>query len=85
MAATDAPMTTDRMRWCLDQIGWPQRELARRLHANESTVRAMARGMRDIPPELAEWLEELATFHHRIGTPKGWRNTALAEEAVQEH
>jgi hypothetical protein len=37
------PTTTDRMRWCLDIIGWPQREAARQLPVNESAIRKMAR------------------------------------------
>jgi ribosome-binding protein aMBF1 (putative translation factor) len=68
-------MSPDRMRWALEQIGWGQRELARRLAANESTIRAMARGNREIPIELAVWLETLASVHISLPKPAGWRNT----------
>ena len=67
------PMTSDRMRWALDHIGWGQRELARRLAVNESRVRKMARGINEIPPELAAWLETLAKVHAAFPMPTGWR------------
>jgi hypothetical protein len=41
--AAGLPMTTDRMRWCLDIIGWPQRDTARQLRSTNRPIRKMAR------------------------------------------
>lgn len=70
--ASGFPMSTDRLRWCLDCIGWGQRELARILEVDESTIRKMARGKHAIPEHLAEWLETLAAVHFSHPLPKGW-------------
>lgn len=67
-------MTTDRLRWCLDQIRWSQRQLARELGIGETTVRKWARGTVPIPPEVGPWLEALAAVHAAMPKPNGWRS-----------
>ena len=55
--AASLPMQKDRFHWCLAAIGWTAGELARRIHMHESSVRQMGRGRRDIPEDLAYFLE----------------------------
>jgi hypothetical protein len=51
------PMHKDRLHWCMKAIGWSLEELARRIHTHESSVRQMGRGRREIPDDLAYWIE----------------------------
>jgi hypothetical protein len=67
--AAGLPMT-DRMRWRLDIIGWPQREAARQLLANESAIRQMARSKSAIPDTFGVWRETLAAFHDQKTSAK---------------
>lgn len=63
-AQSDAmSMTPTRMRECLAVLGWPLRELARRLRCDDGTVRQMGRGRRLIGSNLETWLEDLAAAH----------------------
>ena len=50
------------------QIGWSSRELGRRLGVRESSIRRYLQGSREVPPNLAAWLEGLAT--HMALTPR---------------
>ncbi|MGE4045620.1 MAG: helix-turn-helix domain-containing protein [Acetobacteraceae bacterium] len=61
------------MSWALDVIGWPARELARRIHTNESSVRQMLRGRRGVPDVLGIWLETLAQMMIALPVPFTWR------------
>ena len=69
-------MTPTRLRECLDLLHWSQRGLADVLAYSEGTVRGWARGAREVPAEVAEWLERLAAVHAAHPTPIGWRREA---------
>lgn len=50
-------MTPTRLRECIALPGWSLRELARRLAMDDGSVRQMGSGKREIPDNLAGWLE----------------------------
>lgn len=61
-------MTPDRLRYCLDAIGWSQRGLAGWIGIDDRQVRRWAAGA-TIPPPVAAWLERLAACHDRNPPP----------------
>lgn len=63
-------MSPTRLRECLEMIGWTQRGLARMLGRQEGTVRQWARGVVQIPDEIATPLDKLARYHERNPLPK---------------
>ena len=63
-------MTPDRLRACLDALHWTQRGLARILNRPEGTVRQWARGAVRIPPDVAEWLEQVASLIQSAPPPR---------------
>lgn len=65
-------MTPDRLRYCLDTIGWTQHQLAGILGLHETRTRRWAAGKYAIPPNVAEWLERLADAHATFPLPVGW-------------
>ena len=71
-------MTPTRLRECLDALGWSQRGLADLLGIHETRVRRMARGLVEVPGEVAEWLETLAAIHAAHPLPKGWGEARAA-------
>jgi hypothetical protein len=56
-------MTPTRMRECLGVLGWPLRELARRLRCDDGTIRQMGSGKRPVNDNLGAWLEMLSALH----------------------
>jgi ribosome-binding protein aMBF1 (putative translation factor) len=62
-------MTPARLAECRTILGWPRRELARRLARSEQNIRQMESGDVRIPQNVAEWLERLAKFHERNPPP----------------
>lgn len=50
-------MTPTRLRECLALLAWSQRGLASLLGRQEGTVRQWARGVVQIPDDVARWLE----------------------------
>ncbi len=71
-------MTPDRLRECLDVLGWSQRGLADMLGVHETRARRWARGVMPVPDEVAGWLETLAAVHAAHPAPIGWRSEAAA-------
>ncbi len=69
-------MTPTRLRECLTALGWSQRGLADMLEVHETRVRRWARGLLDVPPEVAAWLETLAAVHVAHPAPAGWDRAA---------
>lgn len=69
-------MTSTRLRECLDLMGWSQRGLGEMLGLHETRVRRWARGLLDVPPEVADWLETLAAVHAAHPMPDGWSKAA---------
>jgi ribosome-binding protein aMBF1 (putative translation factor) len=63
-------MTPDRLRQCLELLGWSQRELANQLRRPEGFIRQAARGRADLLPEDAAWLEERAQAAERTPPPR---------------
>lgn len=64
-------MTPDRLRECLDIIGWSQHDLSDALGIDDRTVRLYwAMGRKPVPENVAAWLEELAALH--LTRPAGW-------------
>ena len=67
-------MTPTRLRQFLAALYWTQRGLARLLDRQEGTVRQWARGVVQIPEDVAVWLENLAQFHERNPAPRSERH-----------
>lgn len=67
------PYPPERACRVLEVVGWPKRELARRIHTDEGSVRQMLRGARPIPDVLGMWLETLGRFHAALPEPFTWR------------
>lgn len=63
-------MSPTRLRECLEALEWTQRGLARVLDRQEGTVRQWARGVVQIPDDVAAWLERLERCHARNPPPK---------------
>jgi transcriptional regulator with XRE-family HTH domain len=70
-------MTPDRLDECRRILGWTNAELARRLDVREGSIRAWLSGRREIPPNLAHWIEE-RTRRALEGPqiPDGWKRDA---------
>jgi DNA-binding transcriptional regulator YiaG len=62
-------MTPDRLRECLDAIGWSQRAFADYVAVNERQVRRWATGQYRIPNPIAAWIDTLARFHEAHPAP----------------
>lgn len=62
-------MTPTRLRECLAALDWTQRGLARLLERPEGTVRQWARGVVQIPNEVARWLEIRAKHAEKYPPP----------------
>lgn len=62
-------MTPTRLRECLALLAWSQRGLAALLGRQEGTVRQWARGVVQIPAEVATWLEARARHAERYPPP----------------
>ena len=63
-------MTPTRFRECLDALHWTQRGLARILTRPEGTVRQWARGAVRRPPDVAAWLEQVASLIQSAPPPR---------------
>lgn len=65
-------MTPEDLRFCLETLGWSQRELARRLNMDEARVHKMARAALPILPELVTWirLHNIPSSTGRTATPR---------------
>lgn len=70
------PMKAPRLLWCLEVIGWSRGELARRLDVSETTAKTFVNGKRNIPANLAIWLETLASMHMALPAPHFWHENA---------
>lgn len=62
-----------RLRAALKAVRWSQRELSRAVSYDERTVRRWASGEYAVPPDVLEWIEELAALHlsHAYRKPGG--------------
>jgi plasmid maintenance system antidote protein VapI len=63
-------MTPERLQECLTAIGWTVRGLAAHLGLHETRSRRWVGGQYPVPPEVAAWLERLATAHERNPPPE---------------
>jgi transcriptional regulator with XRE-family HTH domain len=62
-------MRPERLRECLDALGWSARHLAALTCRQNTTVRRWLRGAA-IPPEIAEWLESRVRAAERTPPPR---------------
>ncbi|WP_424138676.1 hypothetical protein [Roseomonas chloroacetimidivorans] len=53
-------MTPTRLRECIALLRWSQRGLADALGIDEARVRKWARGVGEVPEDIAAWLERRA-------------------------
>lgn len=53
----------------LDQTGWPNAEVARRLDVATSSVRDWRTGRRQPSPAIQEWIERVASAIESTGQP----------------
>ena len=53
-------MTPTRLRECIALLRWSQRGLADAIGVDEARVRKWARGVGEVPDEVASWLERRA-------------------------
>ena len=65
-------MTADELRECLEALHWSNRELARTLEINLSTVHDWAAGKWPVPPRIAAWLRASAAALRAQPLPKDW-------------
>jgi plasmid maintenance system antidote protein VapI len=67
-------MTSAEMVETMRQIGWTATELAKRLGISDRGVRRYLTGQREIPDNLADWLQQVATALQSVpSVPKDWR------------
>jgi DNA-binding transcriptional regulator YdaS (Cro superfamily) len=74
------PMSGARLEYCLDVIGWTPKATSRRLRIHPDCVRQMVKGKRNIPNQLAIWIEKLAAGQPADEYPENWR--AVADETA---
>ena len=75
-----ASMSPDRLRECLDLIGWSGQGLAKRLGKDERQVRRWASGAYGVPEPIAAWLDGLARFHASHPPPAAAGRTVVASD-----
>lgn len=66
-------MSPTRLREVLALLRWSQRGLSDALGCDDRLVRRWASGDASVPPDVAAWLESLATILERHPAPEGWR------------
>jgi len=69
-------MTGPELKDALATLGWSQRHLAFLLGCNTNLPTWWARGDLTVPPDIGDWLHELAAFHARHPVPQSWRQRA---------
>ena len=69
-------MTPTEFRTALDEIGWTQRELARRLGVPEARVRRWGNGMYPVPDGVAHGLGRIVAAYQRLPAPCDWEDAA---------
>ena len=69
-------MSAHRLLFCLAMLAWGERELARQLRCNQTSVRRWTNSAAVIPETVAAWLEDLVAFHHAHPAPGRLRAVA---------
>lgn len=64
-------MSPATLRTHLAAMGWTQRELARRLGIAHNTVARWSLGQYPVPPHVAVWLTQAASFMQEHPPPSG--------------
>jgi len=67
----DATMSPERFRACLLVIGWSGQGFAKKIGVDERQVRRWTAGTGNVPPRIAEWLEQVAAFFDANPPPAG--------------
>jgi len=73
-------MSAHRLLFCLAMLGWGERELARQIRHNQTSVRRWTNGATVIPENVAAWLEDLVAFHQTHPAPRRLRTAAAFRE-----
>lgn len=63
-------MTPERLRWCLDAIGWSNRRFGKMVERDEATVRFWLNGTHPVPFAVGKWIEGIA--EHVAAHPPPW-------------
>jgi hypothetical protein len=66
-------MTPDELRNALGALRWSQRGLAEILGCDDRLVRRWVGGEAAVPPDVADWLQDLAELHASLPPPAAWR------------
>ena len=66
-------MSPRRLLVCLAVLGWPERELARRMGRHQTEVRRWVSGASPVRADVAVWLETLTAFHEAHPAPRSER------------
>ncbi len=69
-------MTASRLREVLTILRWSQRGLAEALGCDDRLVRRWASGNASVPPDVADWLEQLGQAMAAHPVPAAWRRSA---------
>ncbi len=77
-------MTPAEFTASLDALGWSQRHLARLLECDTNMPTRWARGTVQVPPSIAEWLEQLVWHHECYGVPDDWRIRNSHSEGLEQ-
>lgn len=72
-----SPCSPERLAWLMHVLGWGSNYLAEhKLGVNTKSVRFWLSGRREIPPNLHQWLEDLAAYHLAHREPLNWKASA---------
>lgn len=63
-------MTPTRFRACLEALGWSQRHLSTLLACDTNLPTRWARGVAQVPPGVAAWLDALASHAETMPPPE---------------
>jgi hypothetical protein len=82
MAPQKISMAADWLRDALHELHWSQRGLAEILRCDDRLVRRWISGELAAPPEVVEWLQDLADLHSSLPPPAAWRRRASPGKAA---
>jgi hypothetical protein len=75
-------MNPERLNDRLAVIGWPAREVARRLSTSSNRVLRWATGEYPVPDDVADWIETIATAIETTPLPGKVRNAKPGRKAA---
>jgi transcriptional regulator with XRE-family HTH domain len=78
------PLTTQRLNWQLDVLGWSRNELARRTEVSNSKAAQWVQGKSFLPNRIAVWLEMLTQAMLGLGRPLLWNKDPRVSQAKHD-